>query len=194
VAAWMRTFADEYIPGFWSERLHKAYPLLAMSIEVRRRGTTKAGVAADVELDSRRVYTKEVIAEFEADPESVNPFDSVAVLLLYQHYRDLVNSGSYYLSVHNFGVLVALHLKIRHGIFRSDSSMNDLDSIIAARFIDKTGKLKKLLEKQWQALVIDTDKLIVSQELKLFNSHMRREYFLKLQLRKKRVKKKKNIL
>jgi hypothetical protein len=181
VAAWMRNFADEYIPAFWGERLQKAYPLLSLSIEIRRRGASKADMLADQELDHRRVYTREVIAEFEADPESINPFDSVAVLLLYQHYRDMVNSGAYYLSVHNFGVLVALHLKIRHGIFRSDSSMSDLDAIIAARFVDKTGKLKKHLEKQWQALVVDTDKLIVSQDLKRFNSHMRREYFLKLQ-------------
>jgi hypothetical protein len=103
------------------------------------------------------------------------------VLLLYHHYRDLVNAGSLFVSVHNFGVLVALHLKIRHGIFRSESAMADLDAIIAARFVDKTGKLKKHLDKQWQGLVVDTDTLIVSQDLKRFNSHMRREYFLKLQ-------------
>jgi hypothetical protein len=201
VSLWMRNFADEYIPGLWQERLRKAYPLLALTIEIRRRGTSKAELMADQELDPRKAYSREVIAEFEADPESINPFDTVAVLLLYQHYRDLVNAGSLFVSVHNFGVLVALHLKIRHGIFRSDSSMADLDAIIAARFVDKTGKLKKHLDKQWQGLVVDTDTLIVSQELKVigvssffsssssflfphfqrFNSHQRREYFLKLQ-------------
>ncbi len=181
VALWMRNFADEFIPNLWNERLRRAYPVLALSIETRRRGAGKAELLADQELDPRKAYIREVIAEFEADPESINPFDSVAVLLLYQHYRDLVNAGSMYLSVHNFGVLVALHLNIRHGIFRSGQSDADLDAIIGARFVDKTGKLKKHLDRQWQALVVDRDTLIVSQELKRFILHMRREYFLKLQ-------------
>merc|ERR1711991_88240 len=127
-----------------------------MMIEIRKKSVKTELQNKVDDFDSRKTYVKAVISEFEADPESVNPFDNVALLLLYQHYRDRVNNGDMWLSLHNFGVLVALHLKIKHGIFRTASSLQDLDEIIAARFVDKQGRLKKELEKQWQSLVVDT--------------------------------------
>jgi len=181
VSMWHKNFSDEYLPGCWVERLRMSYPLLAMTIEVRRRGAGKQELLIDDELDPRKAYMAEVIQQFEADPEAVNPFDRVAVLLLYHHYKTLVHAGTHYLSLHNFSVLVALHLKIRHGIFRTEQAMADVDAIIAARFVDKLGKLKKMLEQKWQSLVIDTETLIVSAELKLFEKSMRRAYFMKLQ-------------
>ena len=180
VSAWHKEYADSYLPGLWSERLAHTYPILAMMKEIKKKAV-KAELQDKDEFDSRKIYIKAVIAEFEADPESINPFDSVALLLLYQHYRDRVNEGNMWLSLHNFGVLVALHLKIRHGIFRTPHALADLDAIIAARFVDKHGRLKKELDKQWQSLVVDTDTLIVSAELKRFVSQMRRAYFMKLQ-------------
>ena len=122
-----------------------------------------------------------MIQDFEADPEGFNPFDNVALLLLFHHYRGVVHSGNTYLSLHNLSMLVALHLKIRHGIFRTDAAMQDLEGIIATRFVDKASKLKKMLEARWQSLKIDTETLIVSPELKRFEKTMRRTYFYKLQ-------------
>lgn len=77
----------------------------------------------------RKCYVAAVISQFEGDPEglavrqaatrthsslraAINPFDTVAVLLLYHHYKDLINGGSMWLSLHNFCMLVVLHLKV----------------------------------------------------------------------------------
>lgn len=151
-----------------------------MTIEIRRRGMAKQDLV-DPDLDPRRVYIRAVISEFEADPEAINPFDHIAVFLLYWHYREKVKNGDLCLSLHNLGTLIALDLKIRHGIFRTEQALEDLDSTVAARFVDKAGKLKKVLDQRWQSLVVDTDTLVVSPELKKFLSQMRRAYFLKLQ-------------
>lgn len=124
---------------------------------------------------------KALVIQFESDPEAVNPFDPVSVLLLFHAYKEKVNRGELYLSLHNFCVLVVLYLKLRHGIFKSEATTKEIDEIIAARYDDKKGKLREEVEKNWQSLSIPTDTLIVNPELKRFVSAMRRSYFLKLQ-------------
>ena len=178
---WHKNYSDGYLPGYWADRLRESFPVLALTIEARRRGAGKQELVYDDDLSPRKAYMKEVLTQFEADPESVNPFDNVALLLLYHHYKNLVHAGIYYVSLHNLSMLVALHLKIRHGIFRTNQAMADVDSIISARFSDKLGKLKKMLEQKWQSLTIDMDTLIVSADFKRFEKSMRRAYFLRLQ-------------
>lgn len=37
VSAWHRAFADRYLPALWWERLEQSYPVLALTMRVRRK-------------------------------------------------------------------------------------------------------------------------------------------------------------
>ena len=58
-------------------------------------------------------------------------------------------------------------VQLRHGIFKSEATVKDIDEIVAARFVDKRGKLREELERNWQELTINVDALIVNADLKV---------------------------
>lgn len=57
--------------------------------------------------------------------------------------------------------------QLRHGIFKSEATVKDIDEIVAARFVDKRGKLREELERNWQELTVNVDALIVNADFKV---------------------------
>ncbi len=69
-----------------------------------------------------------------------------------------------------WAALTRIAPQLRHGIFKSEATVRDIDEIVAARFVDKRGKLREELERNWQELTINVDALIVSADLKVENA------------------------